>query len=117
MDVFLKPSSAQAIQQPIKPIEQMNTRKFMLTIALMATATAATYAQTQPIHSGHPRLTPEQKDARKAEHKAKLDAMSPTERQAFKQAHHDQRQAKLAAMSPEKRQRVLARRQQKHEQG
>ena len=92
----------------------------MFAIALMATATVATYAQTQPVYSGHPRLTPEQKVARKAERKAQLDAMSPTERQAFRQAHRQHRQAKLAAMSPEKRQRVLARRQQKrerHQQG
>ncbi|MBO0930562.1 hypothetical protein [Fibrella aquatilis] len=94
----------------------MTLRKLMLTgMVLLATATAATFAQTQPVYSGHPRLTPEQKMARKAEMKAKLDAMSPQERKAFRQAHREHRQAKLAAMSPEKRQRVLARRQLKRE--
>ncbi|MBO0936161.1 hypothetical protein J2I47_06345 [Fibrella sp. HMF5335] len=94
----------------------MTIRKMILTGAvLLATATTATFAQTQPVYSGHQHLTPEQKMARKAEMKAKLAAMSPAEREAFRQAHREHRQAKLAAMSPEKRQRVLARRQLKRE--
>ncbi len=90
----------------------MTIRKMMLTgMVLLATATAATFAQTQPAHSGHPRLTPDQKAARHAENKAKLAAMSPAERKAFRQTHREQREARLAAMSPEKRQRVMERRQ------
>lgn len=89
----------------------MTIRKMMLTgMVLLTTATATTFAQTQPAHSGHPHLTPDQKAARHAENKAKLAAMSPAEHKAFRH-HREQREARLAAMSPEKRQRVMERRQ------
>ncbi len=80
-------------------------------IALLATT--ATFAQTMPSPPTmrHPRHTPEEKAARKADHKAKMAAMSPQERKAFRQTHRQQREARLAEMSPEKRQRVMERRQ------
>lgn len=69
------------------------------------------YAQTQPeVHKAKIRPTPEERTARKMEHKAKMAAMTPAERKAFKQAHQAQRQARLNAMTPEQRARVEERR-------
>lgn len=73
-------------------------------VALMFSVGA--YAQNPAGGPGpHPRLTPEQRAARKAERKAKLAQMTPAERKAFKQAHREQRQARLNAMTPEQRER------------
>lgn len=71
-------------------------------------------AQSQPdVHKAKMRPTPEERTARKMERKAQLAAMTPAERQAFKQAHQAQRQARLNAMTPEQRAKKVERRQTK----
>lgn len=92
----------------------MHLRHLLLTGAAVLT-TLVTYAQTPAPQAEKHRLTRQQRDARRAEHKAKLAAMSPAERQAFKQAHRERREAKLAAMTPEQRERVLERHRQRKE--
>ena len=86
----------------------------MMTAVAALFLSVGAYAQSQTnVLNARPRPTPEQRQARKAEHKAKLAQMTPAERKAFKQTHHQQRQARLNAMTPEKRERVMARHQQK----
>lgn len=85
--------------------------KMMVAAVLALFLSAGAYAQSQTDVS-RPRLTPEQRAARKAERKAKLAQMTPQERKAFKQAHREQRQARLNAMTPEQRERFMARKRQ-----
>lgn len=64
-------------------------------------------AQNQPdVHKANIRPTPEERTARKLERKAQMANMTPAERKAFKQTHHDQRQARLNAMTPERRAKI-----------
>ncbi|QJW91575.1 hypothetical protein HNV11_20420 [Spirosoma taeanense] len=85
-----------------------------MVVALMALfMSAGAYAQSQTqVYKVKPRLTSEQRAARKAEMKAKLAQMTPAERKAFKQAHRQQMQARLNAMTPEQRERVMQRRRE-----
>lgn len=90
----------------------MKTKGLMTAVVALFLSVGA-YAQSQTaVPNAKPRLTPEQRQARKAEHKAKLAQMTPAERKAFKQTHREQRQARLNTMTPEKRERVMARHQQ-----
>ncbi len=83
----------------------------MAVVALFLSVGA--FAQSQPETPGaRPRLTTEQREAKKAEMKAKLAQMTPAERKAFRQAHREQMQARLNAMTPEQRAKVLERRRQ-----
>ncbi len=87
--------------------------KAKMTLAVMAALliSVGAYAQGQPeVHKARPKLTTEQREARKAEVKAKLAQMTPAERKAFKQAHREQRQARLNAMTPEQRVKLMERR-------
>lgn len=90
----------------------MSLRHLLLTSAAVMT-TLVTFAQTPAPQAEKHRLTSQQRAARKAERKAKFAAMSPAERQAFRQAHRERREAKLAAMTPEQRERVLERHRQR----
>lgn len=90
------------------------SKNLILVICLALFTAGSTLAQTPTISKpAHPKRTPEQRQVRKTERLTKLAQMTPTERQAFKQAHRQQRQARLQAMSPDKRAKVLARRQQR----
>ncbi len=72
------------------------------------------YAQPD-VHKAKIRLAPEERAARKLDHKAQMANMTPTERKAFKQAHHNQRQARINAMTPEQRVKKEARRKTRKE--
>lgn len=73
------------------------------------------FAQSQPGLQKKNQPTPEERVARKREHKAKVASMTPDERKAFKQAHHDKRQARLNAMTPDQRAKVQERRRLRKE--
>jgi protein CpxP len=90
----------------------MNAKGIVVAVAALFLSVGA-YAQSQPEAStGKHRLTLNERKAKRAEIKAKLAQMTPEERKAFKQAHHDRMQARLNAMTPEQRAKVLERRRQ-----
>ncbi|GAB3978708.1 hypothetical protein GCM10028806_42420 [Spirosoma terrae] len=94
----------------------MNVNAMMTAVAALFLS-VATYAQSQPpVHKEKPKLTPEQREARKADMKAKLAQMTPDERKAFKKAHHERMQARLNAMTPEERAKFLEHRRQRKAQ-
>lgn len=67
-------------------------------------------AQSQPdVHKAKIRPTPEEYAAQKLDRKTQLAKMTPAERKAFKQAHHNQRQARLNAMTPKQRAKTVER--------
>jgi protein CpxP len=105
-----KPSGKGRIQQPNN--KYMKTKRIILAVLALFLSMGA-FAQSQPdvhIHKAKGQLTPEERTARRAEHKAKMASMTPTERKAFKQAHREQRQARLNAMTPEQRAKAEERR-------
>lgn len=67
-------------------------------------------AQNQPdVHKAKIHPTPDQRIARKLDHKAQMANMTPAERKAFKQTHRDQRQTRLNVMTPERRAKIKER--------
>ncbi|GAB3503249.1 hypothetical protein GCM10027341_32060 [Spirosoma knui] len=84
----------------------------VLMVVMTVFISAGAYAQTQP-HAVRPKLTPEQREARKAERQAKLAQMTPAERKAFKLSHRDRVQARLNAMTPEQRAQFMERKRQR----
>jgi protein CpxP len=90
----------------------MKANRNILTVLALFLSMGA-FAQSQPdvhIHKAKGQLSPEERTARREAHKAKMASMTPAERKAFKQAHHDQRQARLNAMTPEQRAKAEERR-------
>ena len=86
---------------------------FVVTAILALFVSAVAQAQSQPdVHQMKPKLSPEERVAKRIERKTQLAKMTPAERKAFKQTRREQKQARLNAMTPEKRDKVLARRQQ-----
>ena len=95
----------------------MKTKRNVLAVLALFLSIGA-YAQSQPdvhIHKAKSKLTTEERTARRTEHKMKMANMTPAERKAFKQAHHDQRQARLNAMTPEQRAKAEERRKLRKE--
>ena len=92
----------------------MKTKCSMLALMALFLSMGA-FAQSQPSVQKKSQLTPEERVARKMEHKAKLAGMTPAERKAFKQAHHDKRQARLNAMTPDQRAKAEERRRLRKE--
>ena len=85
--------------------------KMMMAAVIALFMSVGAYAQSQTdVYKVKPKLTPEQREARKAERRAKLAQMTSAERKAFKQAHREQMQARLNAMTPEQRAKVMERR-------
>lgn len=72
---------------------------FFAALALAALTTAGALAQTAPT-TGQPKQTTEERAARRAGMKAKLENMSPEERKAFMETR---RQERLNKMTPEQR--------------
>lgn len=88
----------------------MKTKRSVLAIMALFLSMGA-FAQSQPeVHKKKTLRTTEERTAHKMEHKAKLANMTPAERKAFKQAHHEKRQARLNAMTPEQRAKAEERR-------
>ena len=86
----------------------------MLVTVMALCISVGAYAQTQTeVYKVKPRFTPEQREARKAERKAKLAQMTPEERKAFKQAHRERLQARINSMTPEQREQFMERKRQR----
>ncbi|WP_461053141.1 hypothetical protein [Spirosoma arcticum] len=89
----------------------MKTKLYAGAVLVLMLSVGASYAQSQPgVHKAKIRPTPEERTARREDVKAKLAAMTPAERKAFKQAHREKQQARLNAMTPEQRTKVEERR-------
>lgn len=67
-------------------------------LAAMAASTGAKVGV-----EAHANLTPEQRKAKRAEMKAKWEAMTPEQRAEAYEKHHDRMKARFDAMSPEER--------------
>lgn len=92
----------------------MKTRFFAA--AILATfMSIGAYAQTAQQSTDKPRLTKEERVARREEMKAKLAAMSPEERKAFKEAQREKLKEKWASMTPEQREKAKERLQARRE--
>lgn len=79
--------------------------------ALVATCiSAGAFAQTEKPH-----LTKEERVARREEVKAKLAAMTPEERKAFKETQREKMKEKMANMTPDQREKVKERLQAQRE--
>lgn len=90
----------------------MNIKSMLVAVAALLLSVGA-YAQSQTqVYKVKPKLTPEQREAKRAEMKAKIAQMTPEERAAFKKAHREQMQARLNAMTPEQRAKFQERRRQ-----
>ncbi len=102
----------------------MKTNRLIVLVAALLIS-ASTFAQTTPVAPSstapadqmamrHPKLSREERAARKLEKKVKLSAMSPAERKAFKASHRAELEKKWATLTPEQqnqaRERVMQRR-------
>ena len=96
----------------------MNTRRVIVAIGALFLSVGA-YAQDQTATlEKRPHLTIDERKAKQAERKARLARMTPQERSAFRQAHHDRMQTRLNAMTPEQRAKFAAhRRHRKNHEG
>lgn len=83
----------------------------LLTATAVATLISiGAFAQTEK-----PRLTKEERVARREEMKTKLAAMTPDERKAFKETQREKLKEKWAAMTPEQREKAKERLQARRE--
>ena len=81
------------------------------------TTPTAPLTTTQPeMHRNHKAMTPEQRAEFKEEQKAKLAAMTPAERKAFKADMKQKHEARLSRMTPKQREKFEARKQKRKEQ-
>ena len=88
----------------------MKTKLSLLAVMALFLSVGA-FAQSQPhVHKAKIPMIPEEQTDRRADRKAKMAAMTPAERKAFKQTHQAQQQARLNAMTPEQRARKAERR-------
>ncbi len=109
---------------PMKPI------LLAATLLLSASAFAQTQ-QTPEVHLNRPDRSPKAAPELGAGHKAHLDAMTPEERQAFREkqqarlkamtpeerkAFREQQKARMAAMTPEERKAFMAERKKMREE-
>jgi periplasmic protein CpxP/Spy len=78
-------------------------------IAQTTPAAPAPTAPTDQMSMGHPKLSREERVARKLEMKAKVAAMSPDERQTFKAERRAKLEQKWATMTPEQQNQVRER--------
>ncbi|MFD2572591.1 hypothetical protein ACFSUS_18270 [Spirosoma soli] len=88
--------------------------KMMLAAVMALFLSVGAFAQNQTqVYKVKPKLTPEQRETRRAEMKAKLAQMTPEERKAFRKAHREQLQARLNNMTPEQREKFMERHKQR----
>jgi len=87
----------------------MKTR-FLAAVIVATFISASAFAQTEK-----PRLSKEERVARREEMKAKLAAMTPEERKAFKETQREKIKEKLASMTPEQREKAKERIQARRE--
>ena len=92
----------------------MKTR--FLAAAIVATfMSVGAFAQTAQHATDKPHLTKEERVARREEMKAKLAAMSPDERKAFKETQREKMKEKWAGMTPDQREKAKERMQARRE--
>ncbi|MBO0949587.1 hypothetical protein [Fibrella forsythiae] len=87
----------------------MRTR-FLAASIIAVFISAGAFAQTEKPH-----LSKEERVARREEMKAKLAAMSPEERKAFKESQREKLKEKMANMTPDQREKVKERLQAQRE--
>ncbi|ARK10824.1 hypothetical protein A6C57_11090 [Fibrella sp. ES10-3-2-2] len=87
----------------------MKTR-FLAAVIVATLVSVGAFAQTEK-----PRLSKEERVARREEMKAKLAAMTPEERKAFKETQREKIKEKLASMTPEQREKAKERLQARRE--
>ncbi len=84
--------------------------RFLTALIVATFISVGAFAQAEK-----PRLTKEERVARREEMKAKLSAMTPEERKAFKETQRDKMREKLATMTPEQREKAKDRLQTRRE--
>ncbi len=87
----------------------MKTR-FLAAVIVATFMSVGAFAQAEKPH-----LTKEDRVARREDMKAKLAAMTPEERRAFKETQRDKMRDKLSAMTPEQREKAKERLQVRRE--
>jgi cytochrome c556 len=93
----------------------MKMKALLLSLLLLGSMGSAAFAQQMPNNNPNNRgeawksMSPQDRQARKAEWKQKFQNMTPEERQAFR----EKRRAQFQNMSPEQKQAMEARRAQR----